>query len=291
MSDLFCFGLGFSALALARRLKAQGWTIAGTVRGEGAIAAAAAQGIEALAFDGAAPSAAVARRLAQATHLLISVPPGAGGDPVLACHRADIIAAPDLEWIGYLSTIGVYGDHDGAWIDEETPPRPQNERSQWRLEAETAWRDLARERGAPLAIFRLAGIYGPGRNQLRSLTQGKARTILKPGQVFNRIHVEDIAATVLASIARPPEGARAYNVCDDEPAPPQEVTAFAAALLGLAPPPLVAIDDPQLSAIARSFYTENKRCRNARIKDELGVILRFPTYREGLKRLFADREA
>ena len=287
MSDLFCFGLGFSALALARRLKAQGWTIAGTVRGEGAIAAAAAQGIEALAFDGAAPSAAVARRLAQATHLLISVPPGAGGDPVLACHRADIIAAPDLEWIGYLSTIGVYGDHDGAWIDEETPPRPQNERSQWRLEAETAWRDLARERGAPLAIFRLAGIYGPGRNQLRSLTQGKARTILKPGQVFNRIHVEDIAATVLASIARPPEGARAYNVCDDEPAPPQDVIAFAAELLGLPVPPEIPFDEAALSPMARSFFGESKRVSNRRVKAELGLALAYPDYRAGLRAILA----
>ena len=287
MSDLFCFGLGYSAMALARHLQAQGWRIAGTAREEAALAAARTEGIEAIKFDGSGPSAAVARRLASASHLLISVPPGKHGDPVLNWHRADIAGSRSLQWTGYLSTVGVYGDHDGDWIDEDMPARPINERSQWRLAAETAWRLLAGETGLPLAIFRLAGIYGPGRNQLRGVAEGKARRIIKPGQVFNRIHVEDIAAVLAASMARPPEGVRIYNVCDDEPASPQEVIEYAAMLLGVAPPPETAIDDPRVSAMARSFYADNKRCRNARIRQELGIALRFPTYREGLKALFA----
>jgi nucleoside-diphosphate-sugar epimerase len=229
----------------------------------------------------------VARRLASASHLLISVPPGKSGDPVLNWHRPDIAGARGLEWIGYLSTVGVYGDHGGNWVDEDALARPVNERSQWRLAAETAWRLLAGEANLPLAIFRLAGIYGPGRNQLCGVSNGKARRIVKPGQVFNRIHVEDIAAILATSMARPPDGVRVYNVCDDEPAPPQEVIEYAAALLGIAPPPEVAIDDPQVSAMARSFYADNKRCRNGRIREELGITLRFPTYREGLKALFA----
>lgn len=276
---LFCFGLGFSAQALAIRLKPQGFAIAGTCRSEAKAAALRAEGVEAHVFTGDKPLDPVA--LAGATHLLISVPPDDEGDPVFRTEAAAIKhIASSIRWVGYLSTTGVYGDRAGEWVDEASPLLPTTTRGQRRLLAERQWASL----GLPLHIFRLAGIYGPGRNQLRSVADGSARRIVKPGQVFSRIHVEDIAAVLAASIAQPHPGA-AYNVCDDEPAPPQDVVAFAAELLRRPPPPEIAFEDAGLSPMARSFYDDSKRVSNRRLHDELGVILRYPTYREGLAAL------
>jgi nucleoside-diphosphate-sugar epimerase len=219
------------------------------------------------------------------THLLSSVPPDADGDPVLRHHAADLAALPGLAWVGYLSTTGVYGDRQGGWVDEDSNLTPGTERGRRRLAAERAW--LAS--GLPVHLFRLAGIYGPGRNQLAGLRAGTAQRIDKPGQVFSRIHVDDIATVLAASIACPSPG-RAYNVCDNEAAPPAEVVAHAAGLLGMAPPPLVPFATAELSPMARSFYADSKRVDNARIKAELGVALRYPTYREGLAALLAAGE-
>jgi nucleoside-diphosphate-sugar epimerase len=286
MPHLFCFGLGYSAQALAQHLLKQGWTVSGTVRNADKAGPRDTR-IKALAFDGSGPSDEVRSALKQATHILVSAPPGEAGDPVLACHGADIAAqAGHLKWIGYLSTVGVYGNRGGVWVDEETPPAPVNERGRRRLAAELDWAALGAKAGIPVAVFRLAGIYGPGRSPFEKLKRGEARRIVKPGQIFNRIHVNDIAAVLAASIARPPETFRVYNVCDDEPAPPQDLTAFAAKLLGVPPPPEEPFETAELSPMAKSFYADNKRCRNARIKTELGVELAFPDYRAGLTALY-----
>ncbi|MDP2124725.1 MAG: SDR family oxidoreductase [Parvibaculum sp.] len=281
---LFCFGYGFSAAALGRRLAARGFAVAGTCRSEEKAAVLRAEGIDAFIF-GETPLADPAAALAGTTHLLLSVPPGETGDPVLAAHEADIARiAPQLEWMGYLSTTGVYGDRSGGWVDERTPLAPGTTRGRRRLEAEEAWRAFALRSAPPLHIFRLAGIYGPGRNQLRSLREGTARRIVKPGQIFSRIHVDDIAAILEASIAKPRPGA-AYNVCDDGPAPPQEVVAYAAKLLGCEPPPEIPFDKAEMTPMARSFYADSKRVSNRLVREELGVTLQYPTYREGLKAL------
>ena len=277
---LFCFGFGFSAEALARRLAPQGFAIAGTTRNDEKAGRMRAQGVEPWLF-GDKGLDEPDRALAGVTHLLISTPPGEAGDPVLAAHGEMLRhLAPKLDWLGYLSTTGVYGNREGDWVDEESALTPDTERGRRRLRAEEDWRAL----GGPVHIFRLAGIYGPGRNQLRSLQEGKAKRIVKPGQVFSRIHVEDIAAVLEASIARPNAGA-AYNVCDDEPAPPQDVVAYAAELLGRAPPPEVPFEEAELSPMAASFYADSKRVSNRLIREELGVELAYPTYREGLKAL------
>jgi nucleoside-diphosphate-sugar epimerase len=271
MPHLFCFGLGFSALALMRRLRPQGWQISGTNRG-----GAACEGVTVWRFDGSEP--VPDRAFDGVTHLLLSVPPGSDGDPVLNLHR-DRLARRNFDWVGYLSTTGVYGDAAGEWVDEDSPLLPSTERGHRRLAAEEAWRDLL-----DAHLFRLAGIYGPGRNQLVSLLDGTAKRIVKPGQVFSRIHVDDIAGVLAVSIERP-NPRRAYNVCDDEPAPPQDVVAFAAELLGMEPPPEISFFDAELSPMARSFYAESKRVSNSRIKQELGYKLLYPTYREGLEAL------
>jgi nucleoside-diphosphate-sugar epimerase len=273
MPHLFCFGLGYSAQVLARRLTANGWNVTGTSRsGEAG----------SLAFDGTRP---LPRSVFDGvSHLLVSVPPGEEGDPVLNCHRDDLVRlARSLRWAGYLSTTGVYGDARGEWVDETSPLQPITARGRRRLAAETAWREL----GLPLHIFRLAGIYGPGRNPLVSLRDGTAKRIVKQGQIFSRIHVDDIAGVVQVSMAKPDPG-QAYNVCDDEPCPPQDVVAFAAELLKIPPPPEIAFDDADLSPMAKSFYAESKRVSNRRIKDELGYRLIYPTYREGLRALAAE---
>lgn len=282
---LFCFGLGFSAEALARRLSERGFAVAGTCRGVEKAVALAAKGFEMHLFDEGHPLAGPAAALGGTTHLLLSIPPGAAGDPAFAAHARDIAAlAPSLEWVGYLSTTGPYGDHGGDWVTEDAPLAPSTERGRRRLAAEEAWRGLATDAGLPLHIFRLAGIYGPGRNQIRSLLDGTAKRVVKEGQVFSRIHVEDIGAVLEASIARPNPGA-VYNVCDDEPAPPQDVVVYAALLLGREPPPEIPFEKAELSPMARSFYAESKRVSNRRIREELGVLLAYPTYREGLDAL------
>jgi len=279
VEKLFVFGLGYSAQVLAHRLLDQGWQVAGTSR-DGAD--------RNIPFDRQHPLADPVGQMAGTTHLLISIPPDQAGDPVLACHGEAIAKLPDLRWIGYLSTTGVYGDHGGGWVDEGTPTAPINERSRWRADAEQAWLDWGRRHDLGVQVFRLAGIYGPGRSALDNLRQGKARRIVKPGHVFSRIHVEDLAAVLQASFARPNAGA-IYNVCDDEAAPPQDVIAHGAELLGQAAPPEIAFAEADLSPMAASFYADNKRVRNDRIKTELEVVLKYPNYRLGLAALLENR--
>ena len=279
---LFVFGLGYSAGAFARAMVPQAEWVGGTVRSADK---AAGDGIATIPWDGTAPAADLAEALANTTHLLVSIPPG-DADPVLAHFSAVIRAAPALRWIGTLSTVGVYGNYGGAWVSERTTPHPTSPRALQRLAAEKAWGELAAECGVPLAIFRLAGIYGPTRNALVNLAEGRAHRIVKPGQVFNRIHVDDIVQVLGAAIAR--NAAGLFNVADDAPAPPQDVVAHAAALMGVDPPPEIPFAEADLSPMARSFYGDNKRVANARIKRELGIALRFPTYREGLTALWRE---
>jgi nucleoside-diphosphate-sugar epimerase len=288
---LLCLGLGYSARAFVGDLP-PGTAVTGTTRDAGKAAALAQAGIAAVRYDGIAPSASLAAAIGEATHILVSASPGPGAspgadaDPFLRHHRADIAAAPRLAWIGYLSTVGVYGDHHGAWVDEDAECRPALERGKERLLAERDWQAVGEAAGVPVGVFRLAGIYGPGRNPLAALAAGRARRIVRPGQVFNRIHVDDIARVLRHAIARP--AARIYNVADGEPAPPEDVVAFAAALMGLAPPPEVPFEAAGLSEMGRSFYGEGKRSASARIRDELGVRLAYPTYREGLTALWTS---
>ena len=283
---LFCFGYGFSASALGALLGSAGWALAGTCRTPEGCRALADAGVDAVPFSREAPLAEPAQSLAGTTHLLLSIPPDADGDPALDCHGADIAATEGLEWIGYLSTTGVYGDTVGAWVDESATPAPTSPRGKRRLGAERAWLALGEEYGLAVHVFRLAGIYGPGRNALATVKRGNAKRIAKPGQVFSRIHVADIAQVLAASIAKPRAGA-IYNVCDDEPAPGAHVVAHACTLLGVAPPPLTPHDKADLSPMARSFYADNRRVSNDRIKAELGVSLRYPNYRDGLAALLA----
>jgi nucleoside-diphosphate-sugar epimerase len=284
--NLFAFGLGYSAAHFVRRHRDQFEKIAGTTTSLEKAAALRADGVKALIFDGASADPGIASALTGADAVLVSIPPDAEGDPTLRHFAAAITAAPRLAWIGYLSTVGVYGDHGGGWVDEDTPARPVSARSRERLAAENAWLRFGVDAGKPVHVFRLAGIYGPGRNALAQLAAGTARRIVKPGQVFNRIHVEDIAAVLAASIARPRAGA-VYNLADDEPAPPQDVVVYAAALAGIEPPPAVAYAEAELTGMAASFWGECKRVSNRRIKDELGVALSYPSYREGLAALHA----
>ncbi len=283
---LFCFGLGYTALALAERLAAEGWRIAGTVRDADTRNALTARGWEVFAFDRDRPLADAAGALAGTSHLLSSVPPDGAGDCVLDLLGTAIAGIRGLRWAGYLSTTGVYGDHGGGMVDESTPRDPASERGRRRVEAEDGWLSLWRDHGVPVHLFRLAGIYGPGRNALETVRQGRARRIRRPGQVFGRIHRDDIVSVLLASMAKPNPGA-AYNVADDEPAPPDEVIAHACSLLGVPAPPVEDFDAvaDTLSPMARSFYGESKRVSNRRIKEDLGVRLRYPDYREGLKAL------
>lgn len=279
MNTLICVGLGYTAQVFAARLAAQGWRVIGTAKTAEGAERIGSLGYEAIPFDGASPSEALRSALTAATHVLVSAPPDAAGDPLLRHHAGDLPRS--LSWIGYLSTVGVYGDHDGAWVDETTTPKPTSTRSIWRLAAEQAWLDLAAHTGIRVEVFRLAGIYGPGRGPLTSVRNGTARAIVKSGQVFNRIHVEDIANVLCAVIARPALHS-IYNVADDEPAPPQDVLRHAAALLELPPPPSVDFATADLTPMARSFYSECKRVSNARMKEALGGALSFPTYRDGL---------
>ncbi len=284
---LFCFGLGFSALHLARRLQREGWTLAGTCRSEEKRRALLAEGITAHIFDRQRGFNDAAAALRSVTHIVSSIPPDDIGDPVLDLHLRELQNLEALRWIGYLSTTGVYGDYGGDWVNEHSPRKPTLDRSRRRALAEDSWLTLWERDGLPVHIFRLAGIYGPGRSAIDSVRTGAAKRIVKPGQVFSRIHVDDIASVLIASMARPNPGA-AYNVCDDNPAPPDEVIAYAAELLGIEPPPVVPFEKAELSEMARSFYADNKRVRNNRIKDELGVQLKYPDYRAGLQAILAE---
>ncbi len=281
---LFCFGLGFSARLVANHLRDEGWQVAGTTRSADKAEILRAQGIEPYIFSDDTPVADIRSALDGVTHVLISTPPGGNGDPVLAHHGGDLAALPEGTWVGYLSTTGVYGDRDGAVVSEDDDLLPSGKRGRRRVAAEKAWFDLGRRHGLCVQSFRLAGIYGPGRNALETVRSGRARRVVKSGQIFSRIHVEDIAQTVLASIKHPNAGA-AYNVCDDDAAPPQDVIAYACGLLGIDPPPEEGFDAAKLSPMAASFYEDNKRVANGRIKTELGVKLRFADYKAGLRAL------
>lgn len=291
MAKLFCFGLGYSARRLAARVRADGWAVAGTCRSAEKAKALRAEGIDAHVFDRGVPMADATAALGEATHVLSSVPPDADGDPVLDHHGEDLLMAENLEWIGYLSTTGVYGNTDGAAVDEDAPLNPSAARSVRRAVAEEGWRVLWERHGLATHVFRLAGIYGPGRSTIDNVRAGKARRIDKPGHVFSRIHVDDIATVVWASIQRPAPG-RIYNVCDDEPAAPAEVVTFVCDLLGVAPPDPVPFEEARktMSPMGLSFWQDNRRVSNARIKDELGVRLAYPTYREGLRALAESRD-
>ena len=276
MKTLLTLGHGYSAQALAALLIPLGWAVIGTTRQADQFEAMKSAGTEPLLWP-----CDLTPALAQATHILATAAPDGSGDPFLHAALTQLRQARP-EWVGYLSTTAVYGDHQGGWVNEATPVNPQSARAVQRVLAERQW--LAT--GLPVHIFRLAGIYGPGRGPFEKVRDGSARRIIKPGQVFSRIHVADIAATLLASIQRPNPGA-IYNVCDDDPAPPEDVLSHAAALLGLPEPPAVAYADADMTPMARSFYAESKRVRNYRIKAELGLCLHYPSYREGLAALLA----
>lgn len=272
---LLSIGHGFSARALATRLVPEGWHIVGTTRSVDKADAIAKTGVEPLVW----PGGDLTPLVSEFPNILISAAPGPHGDPVLEQLRDTIAgAAPVLRWVGYLSTTGVYGDHAGGWVDERTPLSPTTARGKARVEAEAAWRGIP---ALPLHIFRLAGIYGPGRGPFAKVREGSARRIIKPGQVFSRIHVEDIATALDLSLNAPSAGA-IYNMCDDDPAPPEDVIAYAAQLLGKPVPPAVAFEDAEMTPMARSFYAESKRVRNDLIKQQLGWEPRFPDYRSGL---------
>ena len=287
MSRLFCFGLGYSAQELAARLARKGWQVAGTGRDSANVNRLEAQGYAMVRFAGEPGNSALVEQLEGTTHLLHSVPPGRSGDPVLAHYRNAIARLSRLEWIGYLSTVGVYGDQQGNWVDETAQTLPNSARTEARVEAEQAWLAFGEEIGVPVQVFRLAGIYGPGRSVFDKLREGTARRVKKDGQVFSRIHVEDIAGVLEASIARPRAGA-IYNVADDEPAAPGDVVAYAAELIGVPPPPEVPFAEADLTPMARSFYEGSRRIANDRIKSELEVELRYPTFREGLAALLEE---
>ncbi|WP_137701031.1 SDR family oxidoreductase [Marimonas lutisalis] len=276
---LFTFGHGYSASALARLLAPRGWRLYGTTRNPEKFDGIRAQGVTPVLWPGSDPRPF----LAEVTHLLLSAAPDENGDPVIAEFGSDIAQlAPNLEWVGYLSTTGVYGDHQGGWVDESTALTPATKRGHHRVIAEGQWQ----AQGLPLHIFRLAGIYGPGRGPFSKVRRGTARRIIKPGQVFSRVHVDDIARVVAASIDQPNPGA-IYNVCDDDPAPPQDVLSYAAELLGMDLPPEEDYATAEMTPMARSFYAESKRVRNDRMKNELGVRLLYPSYRDGLPALLA----
>ena len=281
---LLSFGHGFSARALTPLLLERGFSVTGTTRSNDKIKALEATGVKGVVW----PGADLSTEIEKASHILISAAPNADGDPVLAAFRAQIAArAHNLEWVGYLSTTGVYGDAEGGWVNEDSPLKPATKRGQMRVDAEAEWQAIPE---LPLHIFRLAGIYGPGRGPFAKVRNGTARRIIKKNQVFSRIHLEDIAQVLAASIAKPNAGA-VYNLCDNDPAPPQDVIAHAAELLGLPLPPEVAYETADMTPMARSFYAESKRVRNDRIRGELGVILKHPDYRSGLASLLALERA
>lgn len=275
---LFILGLGYSARHFVARFGGAFTHIAGTVRDPANRETIA--GIEAHPFSGSGPDRETVEQVRDADVLLVSIPPGSHGDPAIAAF-ADTLAGKRSQKVIYLSTIGVYGDHGGALVDESTPPQAALDRTRMRLAAEEAWAETTR---GDVAILRLAGIYGPGRNALATLRAGSARRIVKPGQVFNRIHVDDIASAIMAAVRH--QGGGLWNVCDDEPAPPQDVIAYAARLMGIAPPVEEAFETAEMSAMARSFYAGNARVSNARLKHDLGMTLAHPTYRQGLAALW-----
>lgn len=283
---LLLFGAGYSARAAANELGGRFGEIVGTTRSAEKAEALQSLGITAVIFDGQKSSRELEDVIGRATHILASIAPDETGDPVLNACRKTIANSPLLRWIGYLSTVGVYGNHDGAWVDENTPVKPVSKRSLQRVAAENAWQSFAEERAVPLAIFRLSGIYGPGRNPFINIEKGRSRRLIKPGQVFNRIHRDDIGSAVALAVEQSADGV--FNITDDEPAPPQDVVTFAHELYGSAPPPPIDFEEADLSPMARSFYGENKRVSNARSKRILGMNYKYPNYRTALARMWEE---
>lgn len=287
---LFVFGLGYSALAFVRRNRGRFSWVGGTTRSAGKAEMLRAEGIEAFLFDGTRPGDGVGRALREATFVVQSIAPSEAGagtnDPVLKWHGADLMVGVKPMAAVYLSTVGVYGDHGGAWVDERSRLKPKSARSLARVAAEEAWTAYAAETGVPTAILRLSGIYGPGRNGFVTLSEGTAKRLVKPGQVFNRIHVEDIAGAIGQALFSRTGGV--FNITDDEPAPPQDVVAFAAGLMGVEPPPEQDFATAELSPMARSFYGENKRVANGLSKRDLGLVYAYPDYRTALTRMWQE---
>lgn len=285
IGTVFIFGAGYSARAFAEANNGRARHIFGTTRSPGKFRVLRWSGVSPLLFDGAPLSGEVAAALRETTHLVISVAPGEAGDPALAALGDLRSATPGLEWIGYLSTVGVYGDHQGAWIDETAACRPKSRRSAERVEAEKAWLSAGEAAGVPVAVLRLSGIYGPGRNAFVNLEAGTAKRLVKPGQVFNRIHVDDIAGALWLLAGKRQGGI--FNVSDDEPSPPQDVVAYAAELMGVPPPPEEPFETAELSPMARSFYGEVKRVSNSAIK-KAGYRFQFPDYRIALDAMWRN---
>lgn len=284
----FFFGLGYSSQASAQLMQKSGEFVdtLGTVRTADKANALTQSGLSAVVFEGSAPGPDVGVALRDCTHVVVSIAPDEVGDRVLRHHRAEIDAMPDLQWLCYYSTVGVYGDFGGAWIDESAPLSPRNLRSGVRASAEEEWIDYAKARGVPLCILRLAGIYGPGRSSFDKLADGTARRVIKPGQVFNRIHVEDIARVTMLAAEQRLTGN--FNLADDEPCPPQDLITYAAEKMGVAPPAEVDFETAEMTPMARSFYRDNKRVSNKAIKEALGIELLYPNYRAGLDAIWKD---
>ena len=282
--NLFCFGLGFSCQALARRLISKGWLVSGTYRNNKLRESIKKLGISAYSYDGNQISSGIYDAIHKATHILISIPPQKSGDIVLKQFSSDIPNWKHLKWVGYISSTAVYGDTKGAWVDETSPLKPINSRGCQRVEAENTWIKLYKKYDLPVIIFRCVGIYGPGRNLLVSVRQGRARNIKKPDLVFSRIHVEDLAQILEASMQCPQPG-EIYNVSDDHPSPPSEAVEYAYSLLKIKYPPPIPYESAELTDMARSFYQTNKRVSNKKIKKELGISLQYPDYRIGLNAL------
>ncbi|MCR6635663.1 SDR family oxidoreductase [Devosia sp.] len=284
----FFFGLGYSSQASAQLMRKSDEFVdtLGTVRTTDKANTLTQKGLSAVVFDGTAPGPDVGAALKESTHVVVSVAPDEAGDVVLRHHRADLDAMPDLQWLCYYSTVGVYGDFGGAWIDESAPLSPRNLRSGVRASAEEEWIDYAKARGVPLCILRLAGIYGPGRSSFDKLADGTARRVIKPGQVFNRIHVEDIARVTMLAAERRLAGS--FNLADDEPGPPQDLITYAAQKMGVEPPPEIDFDTAEMTPMARSFYRDNKRVSNKAIKTALGIEMLYPNYQAGLDAIWKD---
>lgn len=286
-NKLFCFGYGYSCDYLGYALEQSSehspahWDLCGTSRNEERVAVLKQRGISAHLFDADHPLSDPLYFMDGVTHLLISTPPDDHGDPVFLAHAQEILKIPTLKWVGYLSTTGVYGDRNGEEVNEDSEIRPTSKRGSRRAKAEEQWMSLFKQHNLPLHIFRLSGIYGPGRSALDTVRAGIARRINKPGHAFGRIHVEDIAQILMASMQNPQPG-EIYNVCDNTPAPSHKVIEYACDLLRRPPPPMVDFEDADLAPMTRSFYSENRRIRNDKIKQKLGVILKYPSYKEGL---------
>ncbi len=287
---LFCFGYGYVSDELAQSVLADGWSVAGTTRDHDKWRFLKSRGVRSFLFDDEQPLEDPALFLRDATHILISTPPSDGGDPAFLMHAEDVLKIPSVRWVGYLSSTSVYGDREGGWVDERSEIRPSSIRGSRRARAEEQWLSLYRRHKLPVHIFRLAGIYGPGRSALDSVRAGIARRINKPGHAFSRIHVSDIVQTLRASMDAPNPGA-AYNLADDLAAPSHEVIKCACEMLGLSVPPLIPYEEADVAPITRSFYSDNKRIHNDRIKNELGVKLHYPTYVEGLKACLAQEDS